>query len=77
MTLGELAERIREREAPDHEGTTEAIETALEERHLPKLIEAHVIDYDDRTDTVRYCGQPSLEKWIEHAEFEEGTRPEE
>ncbi|MEF8851380.1 MAG: ArsR family transcriptional regulator [Haloarculaceae archaeon] len=39
---------------------------ALEERHLPRLDAAGVVDYDSRSGTVRYWGQPTLEKWLEH-----------
>ena len=39
---------------------------ALEERHLPRLDAVGVIDYDPRSGTVRYRGQPTLEKWLEH-----------
>jgi len=38
----------------------------LETEHLPRLDEAGVVDYDDRSNTVRYWGQPTVEKWLEH-----------
>jgi len=38
----------------------------LEERHLPALDVAGVLDYDERSNTVHYWGQPTLEKWLEH-----------
>lgn len=38
----------------------------LEERHLPRLDAAGVVDYDGRSGTVRYWGQPTVEKWLEH-----------
>jgi len=38
----------------------------LEERHLPHLDAAGVVDYDARSGTVRYWGQPTVEKWLEH-----------
>lgn len=40
--------------------------TVLEERHLPRLDAAGVVDYDSRSGTVRYWGQPTVEKWLEH-----------
>jgi hypothetical protein len=40
--------------------------TELVETHLPRLDAAGVVDYDDRSDTVRYWGQPTVEKWLEH-----------
>ncbi|ELZ20220.1 hypothetical protein C475_20642 [Halosimplex carlsbadense 2-9-1] len=40
--------------------------TELVETHLPRLDAAGVVDYDDRSDTVRYWGQPTVEKWLDH-----------
>ena len=53
----------------DAEGPSPAhgdLVAALEERHLPRLDAVGVIDYDPRSGTVRYRGQPTLEKWLEH-----------
>jgi len=38
----------------------------LHHRHLPKLAAAGIIAYDARSNTVRYWGQPTVEKWAEH-----------
>jgi hypothetical protein len=38
----------------------------LEDRHLPRLDAAGVVDYDTRSGVVRYWGQPTVEKWLEH-----------
>lgn len=35
--------------------------------HLPKLNDAGVLEYDARSDAIRYWGQPSLDEWLEHA----------
>jgi hypothetical protein len=40
--------------------------TDLKERHLPRLDAAGVVDFDSRSGTVRYWGQPTVEKWLEH-----------
>jgi hypothetical protein len=40
--------------------------TSLEQHHLPRLDAAGVVDYDSRSGTVRYRGQPTVEKWLEH-----------
>lgn len=77
MELGELVSRVRCLEAEDDGSDPDAIAAALRDRHLPRLTEAHMVDYDERTGTIRYRGQPSLNEWIEHAEFKEGKRPEE
>ncbi|MDL5361597.1 hypothetical protein [Halalkalicoccus sp. NIPERK01] len=76
MGLDGLTSRVRQLEAEDRDSARDGIREELRDRHVPKLVEAHVVDYDDRTDTIRYRGQPSLEEWIEHAEFKEGKRPE-
>jgi hypothetical protein len=44
-------------------------------RHLPKLDEAGLIEYDARSNAVRYWGQPTLEKWLEHVSHVD-DRPE-
>jgi len=46
--------------------TFEELVIQLEHQHLPRLDEAGVVDYDDRSNTVRYWGQPTVEKWLEH-----------
>jgi len=46
--------------------TPDEFATELAETHLPRLDAAGVVDYDDRSDTVRYWGQPTVEKWLEH-----------
>lgn len=77
MVLDELASRVRQlAEDEPEDGEHGDIVTALRERHLPRLIEACVVDFDERSETVRYHGQPSLEEWIEHAEFKEGKQPD-
>lgn len=49
----------------------ERIARDLYERHLPRLAEANVIEYDDRSETIRYRYVPSLQEWLEHAEYKE------
>ncbi len=43
------------------------VATSLQHAHLPKLEEAGIVEYDQRSETVRYWHQPSLEEWLEHA----------
>lgn len=38
----------------------------MEQRHLPCLDAAGVVDFDQRSGTVRYRGAPTVEKWLEH-----------
>jgi hypothetical protein len=45
---------------------------ALEDDHLPCLADAGVLDFDDRSGMVRYHGQPTVEKWLEHVTAVDG-----
>lgn len=42
------------------------VEASLHHTHLPKLADANIIDYDSRSESVRYWGQPVLEEYAEH-----------
>ncbi len=42
------------------------VEASLHHTHLPRLADANVIDYDARSESVRYYGQPVLEEYAEH-----------
>ena len=43
----------------------------LQHVQLPKLEAAGIVEHDQRSETVRYWGQPSLEEWLEHAQYKE------
>jgi len=62
MALTDLADRVAERESDGDDCETVAI--ALHHVHLPKLAEGGVIDYDPRSETVRYCGRPDRERLL-------------
>ncbi|MXV62498.1 hypothetical protein GS429_10565 [Natronorubrum sp. JWXQ-INN-674] len=47
------------------------VRTELQHTHLPKLEDAGVLEHDQRSETVRYWTQPSLEEWLEHAQHKE------
>ncbi len=42
------------------------VEASLHHMHLPKLADANIIDYDPRSESIRYWGQPVLEEYAEH-----------
>ncbi|WP_266077507.1 DUF7344 domain-containing protein [Haladaptatus caseinilyticus] len=42
------------------------VEASLHHTHLPKLDDVNIIDYDARSESVRYWGQPVLEEYAEH-----------
>lgn len=75
-TIDELANAISTLERRSAEAQTQ-VRTSLHHAHLPKLEEAGVIEYDLRSETIRYWGQPAVEEWLEHAYYTEvpsGTR---
>lgn len=78
MTVDQLTDRVRHAEGDRGSGARHRgeIETALRRQHLPKLVAADVVEYDERSETIRYHGKPCLEEWLEHAEYREGLRPE-
>ncbi|MGQ3413287.1 DUF7344 domain-containing protein [Natrinema sp. LN54] len=47
------------------------VRTELQHIHLPKLEDAGILEHDQRSETVRYWSQPSLEEWLEHAHHKE------
>ena len=47
------------------------VRTSLTHIHLPKLAEAGTIEYDSRSEMIRYWKQPALEEWLEHAYHKE------
>lgn len=68
-SVDELAMLVAGTRPPGVEGevpTHDEVVVALDQTHLPQLDAAGVVDYDDRTGTVRYWGQPTVEKWLEH-----------
>lgn len=49
------------------EDDLDRIVTELHHVHLPKLADANVLDYDDRTGYVRYWGEPTIEEFATRA----------
>lgn len=80
MTIDRLAVRVDEMESDGRSGAAERrsnrIADELRERHVPRLVAAGVVEYDERSETVRYRGRPALEEWLEHAEYREELHPE-
>lgn len=46
-------------------GNSQQTEIRLRHVHIPYLRDTAMVDYDDRTETVRYRGTPFLERIIE------------
>lgn len=39
----------------------------LHHTHLPKLEDENAVEYDERSETVRYRGSPAVTEWVEFA----------
>ncbi|MFC6904653.1 DUF7344 domain-containing protein [Halalkalicoccus tibetensis] len=79
MSVGQLARRIAEKEGGGANGddpSRERIAKDLRQRHVPELVAMNVVEYDGRSETVRYHCVPSLEEWLEHAAYKEGEHPD-
>jgi len=69
-----LAERVAAWEADDGDPTEERLEAVsadLYHSHLPRLDAENVVDFDPRTEVVRFRGQPTVEEYAEHAAYQE------
>lgn len=53
------------------ESLREEIAEELRAKHLPRLADVDVVDYDTRSDVVRYWRQPTVEEYLEHTHFKE------
>lgn len=58
-------------EATVTESLRRTIVDELREVHLPRLADADVVEYDARSDVVRYWRQPTLEEYLEHTHYKE------
>lgn len=78
LPIHQLATRMIEIEGERvlDEKQSERVVDEIRRRHVPELEAVGLIEYDDRSETVRYRKTPSLEEWLEHAEYKEGKRPD-
>lgn len=78
-TVDELARHVGavedDQEADQLDAATlERVTISLVHQHLPLLADASVVDYDSRSETVRYTASPTLESFLTLAhEVEHGT----
>ncbi|WP_128477699.1 DUF7344 domain-containing protein [Halorussus pelagicus] len=69
-TADELADHLVERRAErtgERPGRSHVLST-LHHIHIPKMVDAGVVDYDARTQEIRYWGSDRLERWHERIE---------
>ena len=66
------AQPVSEHDHDDESAERQAsIRMELQHVHLPKLEDAGILEHDERSETVRYWSQPSVEEWLEHAHHKE------
>lgn len=73
-TIDELVEHLmdRESEARNERPARDSIEIKLLHVHLPKLADAGILEYDERSREVRYRANDRLEAWLERVREESG-----
>ena len=69
VSLDELVDRLGALEADGSvsERRREEIELALQHTHLPKLVDAAVIEYDRSESAIEFRGGSRLEQWVTEA----------
>lgn len=61
-------EEARTGRRPGHD----QVETALHHAHIPKLVDAGIVDYDARNREIRYWGNAELETWLDRIDEQAG-----
>ncbi|WP_438267473.1 DUF7344 domain-containing protein [Haladaptatus halobius] len=67
FTLSTLVDRL----AQDVTTTRERLQINLHQRHLPKLADYNIIEYDSRNQTIRYHSSDHLEILLEMYRYQE------
>ena len=66
-TVADLVTHISEHESGDEtstQRTRSAVDVALHHNHLPKLEDAGIVEFDTRSETIRYRAHPLVEKCL-------------
>lgn len=73
-TVEELVDHLADKRAKrtDDAPDIDRIETRLHHTHIPKLANAGVIEYDDRSGEIRYWGEDRLEAWHDRIRNRDG-----
>lgn len=53
-------------EESEHQPTEEDVKVQLRHHHLPRLAESNLVDFDPRSETIRYRENEQLEAFHEH-----------
>lgn len=74
VQMDDLVEHVAKLEADGNEAGNDhrdRIRIDLGHNHVPRLVEAGLVEYDQRSRTLRYRECPSLTEWLEHAAYRE------
>ncbi|MFC7081107.1 DUF7344 domain-containing protein [Halorussus caseinilyticus] len=69
--FSELVEHVADDSDGESTDDHERIAVNLHHNHLPKLEDANVVEYDPRSEVVRYRGDPFVADWVELAQSHE------
>ncbi|WP_435178209.1 DUF7344 domain-containing protein [Halorussus sp. AFM4] len=61
----------RDGDDPVTDSRRQDIAVELRQTHLPRLAEEDIVEFDPRSDVVRYWRQPTLEEYLEHTHYKE------
>jgi hypothetical protein len=67
VTFSELVEHVTDESDALSNDDRDRAAVNLHHNHLPKLEAANVAEYDPRSETVRYRGEPVVGDWVELA----------
>ena len=61
----DLIEHVADDSAGESTTDRDRIAVSLHHNHLPKLADVGVVEYDARSETVRYRGGPAVSEWLD------------
>jgi DNA-binding transcriptional ArsR family regulator len=65
--FSDLIEHVADGSVGESTDARERVAVNLHHNHLPKLSDAGVVEYDVRSETVRYRGGPVVAEWVDIA----------
>jgi DNA-binding transcriptional ArsR family regulator len=61
----DLIEHVADDSGGESAADHDRIAVSLHHNHLPKLADAGIVEYDARSETVRYRGGPAVSDWLD------------
>ncbi|UPV99114.1 hypothetical protein M0R88_11310 [Halorussus gelatinilyticus] len=72
--FSDLVEHVADESVAVSNDDHKRVAVKLHHTHLPKLEDANLVEYDPRSETVRYRGGPAVGEWVEMARaYESGS----